>query len=82
MAVIVWAEIPILLDPIICHARQPSLVSYLPYNLDQELCQMVAGDAILADLWRKWRTACRQTDGKGSGNINIGAKANWANLHA
>ena len=33
MAVVVWAKIPILLDPIICHARQPSLVSYLPFAI-------------------------------------------------
>lgn len=49
MAVIVWAKIPILLDPIICHARQSSLVSY-PYSIDQELSQMAAGDAFPADL--------------------------------
>ena len=43
---------------------------------------MAAGDAFPADLWRKWQIACRQTDGEDSGNINIGAKADWAKLQA
>lgn len=31
---------------------------------------------------RRWRTACRQTDGEGSENVNIGAKATRAELQA
>ena len=52
MTVIVWTHIPILLDPILCHAQQDNLKIYLSYNEDQELYRTAVGDRILADLWK------------------------------
>lgn len=52
MTVIVRTDVPILLDPIICHAWQESLESYLPFRLNQESCQTAAGDAFPAVLQR------------------------------
>ena len=50
--------------------------------MGQELCQMAAGDVFPADQQRRWRIAFCQSDGEGSENISIGAKATRAELQA
>lgn len=55
MAVVVWTDVPILLDPKICHAWCSNLGAYLPYNMDQVLCLIAtaASDGLPAVRWRE-----------------------------
>lgn len=76
MAIIVRTNISILLDPIICHAWRRTFETYFCYNKDQVFGQVTAAGASSAGQKRKWRSARRQTDSEGSGNINIGAETN------
>ena len=53
MAIVVRTNIPILLDPIICHTLQSNLELRIFYGVDQEWSQVTAGGGTPADLRRK-----------------------------
>lgn len=79
MTVIVWTDIPVLLDPIICHASKRNLEFDLP---EISVNNRAKRQQAMFSQQRRWRSASRQTDGEGSENISIGAKATRAELQA